>query len=100
MRTIYTLSFIALTIACTPNQNQEEKQVVSVNQVEASTADSTKATYLNKDYLMGKFDPSTHQDFSKIASQYTEKAEIYMRKDAYEAFVQMAEHAKSDGITF
>jgi LAS superfamily LD-carboxypeptidase LdcB len=100
MRTLFSLSLIALTIACSPNQNQEEKQVVAVNQEETITADSTKATYLNKDYLMGKFDPSTHQDFSKIASQYTEKEEIYMRKDAYEAFVQMAKHAKSDGITF
>lgn len=52
----------------------------------------------SKDYLMGKFDPATHPDFVKINSNHTTKNNIYMRKDAYDAFVKMHDAAQKDGI--
>lgn len=49
-------------------------------------------------YLMGKFEPSTHNDFVKIDKIYTDKTDAYLRKEAYEAFVKMEAAAAKDGI--
>jgi zinc D-Ala-D-Ala carboxypeptidase len=51
-----------------------------------------------KDELLGKFDPATHADFAKIEKTYTGKDNIYMRKQAYEAFKLMHAAAKKEGI--
>ncbi len=52
----------------------------------------------DKDYLMGKFDPSKHPDFVKIPAQYTQLQNIYLRKEVLEAFKQMYEAAKKDNV--
>lgn len=49
--------------------------------------------------LLGKFNPSEHPGFVKIDAKHTEKRDIYLRKEAYEAFEKMAAHAKKDGFT-
>lgn len=51
------------------------------------------------DYLMGKFDPNTHPDFSTIAAKYASGTSMRMRTDAYNAFIQMYDAAKKDGIS-
>jgi len=53
---------------------------------------------LNLDYVMGRFDPAKRSDFIMIDSQYADKAGMYMRKDAYQAFLAMYRHALNDGI--
>ncbi|MCX7743199.1 MAG: M15 family metallopeptidase [Flavobacteriales bacterium] len=52
----------------------------------------------SKEYLLGKFNPDTHPDFVKINSIHTTKTDVYLRKDAYEAFVKMHDAAQKDGI--
>lgn len=52
----------------------------------------------SKDYLLGKFNPATHPHFVKIDSKHTTKTDIYLRKDAYDAFVKMHDAARKDGI--
>lgn len=54
----------------------------------------------SKDYLLGKTDYKTHPDFVEVDKKHTSKppGEVYMRKEAYEAFVKMFEAAKADGI--
>ncbi len=49
-------------------------------------------------YLMGQFNPATHPDFTPIANTYTTKSNIYLRKDAYEAFKRMYREAGNAGI--
>lgn len=51
-----------------------------------------------KNDLLGKFDPGNHPDFDLIAAEYTEKNNIYMRKEAYRAFKQMYHDAAKCGI--
>lgn len=53
-----------------------------------------------KDYLLGRFDPSTDTRFVKPDDQYTAGAarSQYLRKETYAAFVSMAEAAKKDGV--
>ncbi len=52
----------------------------------------------SSDYLMGKFSPEDDPRFVKIDAKFTDKAAIFLRKEAYEDFVRMAEAAKKDGI--
>ncbi|MCS6973646.1 MAG: M15 family metallopeptidase [Cyclobacteriaceae bacterium] len=53
-----------------------------------------------KDYLLGRFDPSADARFVKPDDQYTTGAarSQYLRKETYAAFVSMAEAAKKDGV--
>lgn len=52
---------------------------------------------ITKKYLMGQFDPSKDERFVIIPAAYASK-EMYMRKEALEAFVQMYRAAKEGGI--
>lgn len=49
-------------------------------------------------YLMGKFDPSKHQDFTLIPAQYRDEELRYIRKDVLGAFIKMFDSAAKDGI--
>ena len=51
-----------------------------------------------KNFLLGKYDPAKHPDFIKIDLRFTVKTNIYMHKEAYEAFLQMQDSARKDGI--
>jgi len=51
-----------------------------------------------KNFLLGKYDPAKHPDFVKIDHRYTDKSNIYMHKEAYEAFLRMQDSARKDGI--
>ena len=95
------LTIIILLIACRSNEKvQDEKVVEQTVSVKAMVKDTLRESYLSKDYLMGKFDPSKHKSFSKIEAAFTKKEAIYMRTDAYEAFKEMAKSAQEVGITF
>lgn len=52
------------------------------------------------DELMGRFNPGRHSDFVMIEREYTDKPEIYLRKEAYGAFKRMASDASNVGIRF
>lgn len=64
---------------------------------EKSLCDSLTAVF-NKDYLMGRFNPETHPDFSRIDRKYSDRDDRYMRTDAYEAFKKMYQAAIEDGV--
>ena len=52
-----------------------------------------------KIYLTGKFDPATREDFISVAPQYALSAnKIYLRKETYEAYLQMRSAAESAGV--
>lgn len=80
------------TVQNTVDTIQEEQQ----NAIKA-TAEATDT--LTKEELLGQIKPANHQDFVKIASQYTDKSDIYLRKETYEAFLRMAAAAKKDGLS-
>lgn len=54
---------------------------------------------VDKDYLMGKFDPATHPDFERVGAPYSQREGMIMRKEAFEAFKKMWDAAKKDGVT-
>lgn len=53
---------------------------------------------IEKTILLGKINPARDTNFSLIASKYTTKSNIYMRSEAYEAFVEMHTAAAKEGV--
>ena len=51
------------------------------------------------DYLMGRFDPAKHPDFTKITAPFSDRADMYLRKDAYESFQAMFAAAQKEGVS-
>jgi zinc D-Ala-D-Ala carboxypeptidase len=52
-----------------------------------------------KDLLLGKFDPSANDNFSKAGSPYTFKDGIWLQTEVLQAFMKMHNAAKKDGIS-
>jgi D-alanyl-D-alanine carboxypeptidase len=60
----------------------------------------TNAQPVDKNYLLGKFDPATHPMFSKLEDAHARGSakDGYLRKETYEAFKKMSAAAKEDGV--
>lgn len=101
------LFFFALLVSClscadVPVVEQEQKDPASPEAMAVAekavpmAIDST----LDLDYLRGRFEPSQHPDFTKVAPALTDgDGTYYLRKDAYQAFQEMHLAAKADGVT-
>ena len=105
MKTISILSLLLFAVSCstdkqttTQEQEAQTSEILNSSLVDVLQTDTIKPTYLSKEYLMGKFDPSTREDFSLIEAKHTSKTGIYMRSDAYKAFSEMHAAAKKEGI--
>ncbi|MCS7035795.1 MAG: M15 family metallopeptidase [Saprospiraceae bacterium] len=61
-----------------------------------STVDSGRAFPLAE--LLGQFDPARHPDFVRVPAPYAARADLYLRREAAEAFARMAQAAQADGI--
>jgi D-alanyl-D-alanine carboxypeptidase len=51
-----------------------------------------------KQYLTGRFSPKEHPDFTRIGQPFAAYADMYLRREAMEAFEQMHAAAREDGI--
>jgi len=56
---------------------------------------------VEKDYLLGKFDPATHSQFVQLKDDHTQGSArgAYLRIETYQAFIKMREAAKKDGVS-
>jgi D-alanyl-D-alanine carboxypeptidase len=61
-------------------------------------ADSIPASKVDTGYLLGKFDPATHPDFVVVGKPYSDKPNMLLRKEAFEAFKKMFEAAEKEGV--
>ncbi len=54
----------------------------------------------DKNYLLGKFDPTTHPQFSKLSDEHAQGSAkgAYLRKETYDAFITMSEAARKEGV--
>jgi zinc D-Ala-D-Ala carboxypeptidase len=54
----------------------------------------------DKNYLLGKFDPVTHEQFAKLRDEHAQGSakDGYLRKETYEAFIKMSDAARKDGV--
>jgi len=58
------------------------------------------AQMVDKNYLLGKFDPATHPQFVKMSDVHAHGSAQggYLRKEAYEAFIKMSDAARKDSV--
>lgn len=111
-RYIYSLLGGVLLLACSPTPSTQQETATTttdsstVEVVAPDTlmkAEEKRSTVIDSsftlDYLRGKFVPSKHPDFIKIPRAYTDKEQTYyLRKDVWEAYKEMADSAKVDGV--
>lgn len=60
----------------------------------------TVGQQVDRNYLLGKFDPTTHPQFSKLSDEHAQGSAkgAYLRKETYQAFIKMSEAAKKEGV--
>ncbi len=53
---------------------------------------------VDKNYLLGKFEPAQEKDFVEVDSKYTDNRRLYLRQETYEAFIRMHDAALQSDI--
>ncbi|MCB9233426.1 MAG: M15 family metallopeptidase [Bacteroidia bacterium] len=95
---------LILGSGCTPNPTREPETVPARQVMQSQVShpdtpsvmeDTLKLTLAD---LLGQIDQSKDARFVRIEDQYTNKPGIYLRKETYEAFLQMHKAAQKDGI--
>jgi D-alanyl-D-alanine carboxypeptidase len=96
-----------LMCACSQSQSPATTTIAAAPEIKSDHAikttgiDSTSvdtALRYSKEELLGRFDPARHPDFVKIEAEHTDKPNIYMRAQAYNAYLKMASAAKKEGV--
>ena len=91
------LTVLVFLSTCAPASSP--KAVVAETSEESSVDTSFEVqNSFSRDYLMGKFDPAAHPDFVEIAAGYANRPGMYLRRDAYEAFLSMHAAALKAGV--
>lgn len=92
------------TEAVSTKNNLEKEEKVEKEKTAEKTAENNpkktsekKTTSSLKKTLLGQVNYKTDARFVKVEKKYTHKT-IYLRKEAYRAFVEMAESAQKEGI--
>jgi LAS superfamily LD-carboxypeptidase LdcB len=84
----------AQTDPLTPSNSNTEEDVAP----DTSNLERARAMGFDVQYLMGRFDPAEHPDFTQIPGKYADREGLLLRKDTYEAFLRMHEAAQADGV--
>lgn len=91
---------LTISLGCQANANQDQHgDVVETPADSIPEVTPPPPPSISLKYIMGRFEPSKDSNFVKIAAEYTTKSNIYLRKEAYAAFLEMYAAAKKDGIT-
>lgn len=70
----------------------------SLSAAVAQAGDSVLANKVDTGYLLGQFDPATHPDFVAVGKPYSDKSNMALRKETFEAFKKMYEAAEKEGV--
>jgi len=104
---VYTTLLLSLLLlfglACKHAQSKDPMPVEVVStSVEVDTIREPEEEQLkipqNISYIKGRFSPKMHPDFTEIDTLHADRPGRYLRKDTYDAFIRMYEHALADGI--
>ena len=84
-------------------QNSDSPAEEATNSLDAPPAmhlaEQAREAGFDIGYIMGKFDPAQHPDFTAVDQQYADRGGLYLRTEAYGAFLKMQEAAAKEGIT-
>lgn len=89
----FLISFI--WIQCKPNNSIQNTPQAPVEM----KANKPVLPAADLDYIMGKFDPTNHKDFTVIPKKYADREGLYLRKRALASFIKMRDAAAQRGIT-
>jgi len=64
----------------------------------AHSAEPTPSQEITLDFIMGKFEPKTHPDFTPISGKYADRNGLYLQAEAYRAFKNMYDAALKNGV--
>ena len=96
---ILILLFATFIFSCKNKEVPLKVDTTKKNEVKQDTVSKPKyPSFLNIDFLMGKFDPAKHHRFVRIEGKYTNKHNVYLDKAAYHAFLRMYDAAYKDGF--
>jgi D-alanyl-D-alanine carboxypeptidase len=110
MKTEFTLFILStlLMLSCQPQntgngqmseeEEKAEEQLLVDNDAPTLLAMRALADEFSIEYLMGKFDPTEHPDFTLVDRRYANREGLYLRKDSYEAFQKMHAAALEDSV--
>lgn len=98
MRFIFFL-FSMLMVSCSAENPSPDNQQSPTTQTAQTTSDDSLRLNISVNFVTGRFDFKTHDNFVKVNPQYADK-EIYLHKETYEAFKAMVDSARADGISF
>ncbi|MBK9734895.1 MAG: M15 family metallopeptidase [Saprospiraceae bacterium] len=93
------LSFLLVILSCKAQKSGSNAQDIIDSKPELSDDKEIDQTF-DIDYLMGKFDPAEHTNFTTIPPQYRDEEVRYIRKDVLRAFINMFNSAAKEGIHF
>ncbi len=89
--------------ACQSSVNEHAQQPASSPAAYTSTivTDTLRpdSMQVENSYLLGKFDPAKRADFVLLKAPYTDRAGMWLRREAFEAFQKMSAAAQKEGIT-
>ena len=98
---LFILLLIPISVSIISDQKQKQaEKITAQNLAQAEkTKKEAQEKIQQKNYLMGKFDPSQRKDFSLIpVGDTTSGNKIYLRKETLDAFLKMQKAADTDEI--
>lgn len=98
MRHLFLLFSISLLlISCNGTaKNNDKVEITSLNSASKTNIEEV-APKITKTFVLGKFNYKTDTTFIKVNAKHAAK-HLYLKKEAYTAFVKMYNAAKTDGI--
>jgi len=105
---IYIFLVLFMFVGCGDMDNEKKDSTVNSSKTETASLVNLEAptpsvkivmdSSITLDYLMGKFNPETDNNFIKIEKKYASRSGMFLHEKTYEAFKQMHAAAKADGI--
>src|SRR5688572_169012 len=103
---MYVFLFMLTILSCTGKRDASVKtEQAQAPDTPIYPLDTLPKKYIHEvaeeftvNYIMGHFDPAAHPDFVSIDLAHADREGLYLRKDVYEAFQRMYDHALKDGI--
>lgn len=106
MKFFTTILSLFLFFACNDSTTESQSAIMSNTEIKRPALEKNPPnkiaidTSITLDFLMGKFEPTKHDDFLKIETKYANRAGMFIQKETYESFKKMHAAAKQDGISF
>lgn len=94
---VVTFSITILLFSCnSKNKNITQTETIEISKDTVIVYDKPDLS-ITKDLVLGKFDYISDSTFIKVDAQHATKA-VYLKKEAYRAFLQMVDSANADGV--